>query len=164
MVDGKFSSNWKKANIVPIYKGVNKREPVKLQISVTCEYCCQKMIKIVNDKGQNKRLEENNTMTDKRFTSRKGKECITSLISFYSSDIWDKEKRLMGVQHISRSRKKNVPWIICTGVAIYETTRNTFRTTNSRKGQRFGFPWRITDNETSKINKLLTQSRCEDGT
>ncbi len=75
--------DWKRANIVPIYKGGNRDNsmnyrPVSL-ISVVGKMC----ERIVKD-AWTKYLEDSNVLTSCQFGFRKGHSCSANLLSFYS--------------------------------------------------------------------------------
>ena len=81
--EGKIPEDWKKANIVPIYKGGNKEDPTNyrpVSLTSTIAKICEKVIK----NRWTKHLEENNILNPRQFGFRKGKSCTTNLICFYS--------------------------------------------------------------------------------
>ena len=82
---GKVPQEWKRANIMPIYKNGNKEEPLDYRpVSLTSIVCkiCEKVIK----KQWTDYLERRGIITDKQFGFRTGRSCVTNLFSFYSSD------------------------------------------------------------------------------
>ena len=80
---GKLPMDWKRANIVPIFKGGSKDDPLNFRpVSLTSVVAkmCEKIIKY----RWVKYLEDNMTITNKQFGFREGRSCVTNLISFYS--------------------------------------------------------------------------------
>ena len=80
---GKVPQEWKRADIVPIYKSGNKMEPLNYRpVSLTSILCkvCEDVIK---DKWC-KYLEGENILNEKQFGFRKGKSCVSNLLCFYS--------------------------------------------------------------------------------
>ena len=81
--EGKVPSEWKCANIVPIYKGGNREEPLNYRpVSLTSvvSKMCEKIIK----ERWMKYLVKENILTAKQFGFREGRSCVTNLMSFYS--------------------------------------------------------------------------------
>lgn len=79
---GKVPTDWKRANIVPIYKGGNKEEPLNYRpVSLTSILCkmCERVIK----RRWIKVLEENRLLSPTQFGFREGSSTVTNLISFY---------------------------------------------------------------------------------
>lgn len=80
---GKIPMDWKRANIVPIFKGGSKEDPLNYRpVSLTSVVAklCEKIIK---DRWI-KHLESNRIVTNRQFGFREGRSCVTNLISFYS--------------------------------------------------------------------------------
>ena len=80
---GEVPKDWKRADITPIYKSGNKEEPLNyrpVSLTSTMAKICERIIK---DRWVNY-LEDNKVLTEKQFGFRKGKSCVTNLISFYS--------------------------------------------------------------------------------
>ena len=81
--EGKFPADWKKANIVPIYKGGKREDPMNYRpVSLTSVVAkiCERAVK---DKWM-EYLETNTVLSDKQFGFRKGRSTTNNLISFYS--------------------------------------------------------------------------------
>ena len=81
--EGKVPKEWKRANIVPIYKGGDKTDPLNYRpVSLTSVLgkICETIIK----ERWVKYLEDNRIITDRQFGFRKGKSCVTNLLSFYT--------------------------------------------------------------------------------
>ena len=80
---GKVPKEWKRADIVPIYKSGKKDEPLNYRpVSLTSIVCkiCEKVIK----KQWTKFLENKGILTNKQYGFRKKRSCGTNLLSFYS--------------------------------------------------------------------------------
>ena len=90
--DSRVPKEWKKANITPIYKGGSKEDPLNYRpVSLTSVVAkiCEKVVKV---RWMNF-LEENKLISEKQFGFRKGRSCMTSLISFYSRVIDEVQER-----------------------------------------------------------------------
>ena len=80
---GKVPKEWKRADIVPIFKNGNKEVPLNYRpVSLTSVICkiCEKIIK----KQWTTYLEREGILTDRQFGFRKDRSCVTNLLSFYS--------------------------------------------------------------------------------
>ena len=80
---GEVPEEWKRANIVPLFKSGCKEDPLNYRpVSLTSIVCkiCEKVIK---DRW-NKHLEENKLVSERQFGFRKGRSCVTNLLSYYS--------------------------------------------------------------------------------
>ena len=80
---GKVPREWKRAEIVPIYKSGRKEEPLNYRpVSLTSVICkiCERIIK----KHWTDFLEEHKIIGDSQFGFRKQRSCVTNLLSFYS--------------------------------------------------------------------------------
>ena len=69
--------------MVPIYKSGGKEEPLNYRpVSLTSVVCklCERVIK----KRWTEFLEEHKLLTNRQFGFRKGRSCVTNLLSFYS--------------------------------------------------------------------------------
>ena len=83
LLEGRIPKDWKRADITPFYKVGNKEGPLNYRpISLTSVIAkiCEKIIK----KRWVKHLEKNKVITERQFSFREGRSCITNLISFYS--------------------------------------------------------------------------------
>ena len=81
--EGKMPEDWKRADIVPIYKGGNREDPNNYRpVSLTSVVAkiCERVIK----GDWMKHLEDNKILTDRQFGFREGRSCMTNLVSFYS--------------------------------------------------------------------------------
>ncbi|XP_050692945.1 uncharacterized protein LOC126983856 [Eriocheir sinensis] len=79
---GTVPREWKRAEVVPIYKSGKKEEPLNYRpVSLTSVVCkiCEKLIK-----EQWMRFLEHNLITNNQYGFRKGRSCVTNLLSFYS--------------------------------------------------------------------------------
>ena len=90
----KVPKEWKRADIMPIYKNWNKEEqfnfrPVSLS-SIVCKIC--EIIK----KQWTDYLEREGIISERQFGFRTGRLCVTNLLSFYSRVIDIKQERWMG--------------------------------------------------------------------
>ena len=75
--------DWKRANIVPIHKGRDKEKTLNyIPVSLT-SVVAKTYEKIVKDRWLNF-LEETNTLSSGQFGFRRGRSCITNLLSFYA--------------------------------------------------------------------------------
>ena len=80
---GEVPAEWKKAEVIPIYKNGNKEEPLNYRpVSLTSIVCkiCESVIK----KYWLKFLEDHKLISNSQFGFRKGRSCVTNLLSFYS--------------------------------------------------------------------------------
>ena len=80
---GQVPREWKRANIVPIYKNGCKMEPLNYRpVSLTSILCkiCEEVIK----ERWVAHLEEENVFHEGQFGFRKGKSCVSNLLCFYS--------------------------------------------------------------------------------
>ena len=83
---GKVLKDWKRADIMPIYKNGNKEEPLNYRsVSLTSiiSKICEKVIK----RQWTDYLEREGIISDRQFGFRTGKSCVTNLLSFYSKVI-----------------------------------------------------------------------------
>ena len=83
LTEGKVPKEWKRANIVPLYKGGNKMEPLNYR-PVSLTSVVSKLCETIIKKKWIKYLEEENIITESQFGFRKERSCITNLLSFYS--------------------------------------------------------------------------------
>ncbi len=81
--EGKVPKEWKRANIVPLYKGGNKMEPLNYR-PVSLTSIVSKLCEIVIKNRWVQYLEQENIITEKQFGFRKERSCITNLLSFYT--------------------------------------------------------------------------------
>ena len=83
LLQGKIPKDWKRANIVPIFKGGNKEDPLNYRpvslLSVVGKLC----ERIVKDKWM-EHLEKNGVLTVHQYGFRKGSSCSSNLMAFYS--------------------------------------------------------------------------------
>ena len=75
--------DWKRANVVPIFKSGNKEEPLNYR-PVSLTSLVAKLCERIFKERWTKYLEEMNIITDRQFGFRGGRSCVTNLISFYS--------------------------------------------------------------------------------
>jgi len=89
---GRVPKEWKRADIVPIYKSGRKEEPLNYRpVSLTSVLCkiCEKLIK----KQWVEFLEKQEIIVDGQFGFRKGRSCVTNLLSFYSRAVEEVQER-----------------------------------------------------------------------
>ena len=83
LTKGELPRDWKRANIVPIYKGGSKENPLNYRpvslLSVVGKMC----EKIVKEKWM-RHLEEKNVLTNCQYGFRKGRSCTANLLSYYA--------------------------------------------------------------------------------
>ncbi len=95
LVKGRVPIDWKWADITSIHKTGSKEDPLNyrpvLLTSVVAKIC----EKIIMNRWV-KYLEDNKVITEKQFGFRKGRSCVTNLISFYSRVIDIVQEREMG--------------------------------------------------------------------
>ncbi|MCP3680519.1 MAG: hypothetical protein GY782_09830, partial [Gammaproteobacteria bacterium] len=90
--EGRVPREWKRAHIVPIYKGGNIENPLNYRpVSLTSVMCkiCEGIIK----DDWIRYLESTNRITNAQSGFRKGKSCVTNLLSFYSRVIDEVQER-----------------------------------------------------------------------
>uniref|UniRef100_A0A0P4VWZ9 Reverse transcriptase domain-containing protein n=1 Tax=Scylla olivacea TaxID=85551 RepID=A0A0P4VWZ9_SCYOL len=80
--EGKVPREWKRANIVPIYKGGNKMDPLNYR-PVSLTSIVSKLCEILIKDRWVEYLEDKKIITEKQFGFRKGRPCVTNLLSFY---------------------------------------------------------------------------------
>ena len=90
--EGRVPKEWKRANIVPIFKGGTKTEPLNYR-PVSLTSVVGKLCETVIKEKWVKYLEENEVITNKQFGFRQGKSCVTNLLSFYTRVIDGVDKR-----------------------------------------------------------------------
>ena len=81
--EGRVPKEWKRASIVPIYKGGKRTEPLNYR-PVSLTSVVGKLCEIVIKERWVKYLEEREVITDCQFGFRKGRSCVTNLLSFYT--------------------------------------------------------------------------------
>ena len=89
---GTVPLEWKRAEVVPIYKSGKKEEPLNYRpVSLTriIGKMCDKVIK----KQWIEFLEENKLLSNTQYGFRKGRSCVTNLLSFYSRIIESVQER-----------------------------------------------------------------------
>ena len=80
---GVVPNDWKRADVVPIYKSGKKEEPSNYRpVSLTSVVAkiCERIVK----NRWNEYLERNEVINDRQFGFRKGRSCMTNLMCFYS--------------------------------------------------------------------------------
>ena len=80
---GKLPDCWKWANIVPLYKKGSKENPLNYR-PVSLTSVVSKILERLIRKQWVDYLEENELVTQKQFGFRKGRSCVTNLLSFYT--------------------------------------------------------------------------------
>ena len=81
--EGRVPKEWKRANIVPLYKGGNKMEPLNYR-PVSLTSVVSKLCETIVKNRWIQYLEQENIITESQFGFRKERSCITNLLSFYS--------------------------------------------------------------------------------
>ena len=90
--EGRVPREWKRANIVPIYKGGKKTEPLYYRpMSLTS--VVGKICEIVIKEKWVEYLEGKEVITNSQFGFRKGRSCVTNLLSFYTRVIDEVDNR-----------------------------------------------------------------------
>ena len=77
---GKVPKEWKRADIMPIFKNGNKEKPLNYRpVSLTSIVCkiCEKVIK-----KQSTDYLEREGISDRQFGFRTGRSCVTNLLGF----------------------------------------------------------------------------------
>ena len=86
LTQGKVPKDWKRANIVPIYKSGNRKNPLNYRpvslLSVVGKLC-ERMVK----EAWMTYLEDKKVLTNCQYGFRKGSSCSANLLSFYSKVI-----------------------------------------------------------------------------
>ena len=83
-LQSKLPDVWKKANIVPLYKKGNRQCPLNYRSVSLTSVVCKVIEKLIRKKWVVVvHLEKFNMLTDRQFGFRKGKSCVTNLLSFY---------------------------------------------------------------------------------
>lgn len=89
---GMVPREWKRAEVVPIYKSGKREEPLNYRpVSLTSVICkmCERVIK----KYWTEFLEKHKIIVDSQFGFRKGRSCVTNLLSFYSRVVDEVQER-----------------------------------------------------------------------
>ena len=81
--EGRVPREWKRANIVPIFKGGSKMEPLNYR-PVSLTSVIGKLCEMIIKDRWVQYLEDKEIITDRQFGFRKGRSCITNLLSFYT--------------------------------------------------------------------------------
>ena len=79
---GKIPSQWKQADIVPIYKKGNREDPLNYRPVSLLSIVCKILERIVRDRWV-EHLEKHNMFTDKQYGFRSKRSCVANLLSFY---------------------------------------------------------------------------------
>ena len=83
LASGTVPVEWKRADVVPIYKSGKKEGPLNYRpVSLTSVVC--KMCERVFKSQWTEFLERRELISNKQFGFRKGRSCVTNLLSFYS--------------------------------------------------------------------------------
>ena len=90
---------WKRANIVPIYKGGKKSDPLNYK-SVSLTSVVSKICEILIKEKWVRYLEDNGVISN-----RQGKSCVTNLLSFYTRIIERIHNRGVGGCYLPRYQK-----------------------------------------------------------
>ena len=81
-IEGRVPQEWKRANIVPIYKGGKKTDSLNYRpaslISVV-----SKISEILIKEKWARYFEDNRVISNRQFVFRHGKSCVMNLLSFY---------------------------------------------------------------------------------
>ena len=89
---GILPRDWKRANIVPIYKGGNRSNPLNYR-PVSLTSVLGKMCERVVKDAWMKDLEDRNVLTERQFGFRSGRSCTSNLLAFYSRVIDEVQER-----------------------------------------------------------------------
>ncbi len=104
ITSGSVPEAWKRAEVIPIYKNGGKEEPLNYRpVSLTSVVCkmCERAIK----EQWTKYLEDYKLISNSQFGFRKGRSCVTNLLSFYSRAVDKLQERWMSGLHLSGSEK-----------------------------------------------------------
>ena len=102
---GEVPSEWKRADIIPIYKGGKQDEPLNYRpISLTSIIC--KLCEIILKEQWTKYLENENILSKEQYGFREKRSCVTNLLSFYSRVIEMTQERHGWVDCIYLDLKK----------------------------------------------------------
>ena len=103
--EGKVPKEWKRANIVPIYKSGNKVEPLNYR-PVSLTSIVGKLCEIIIKERWVNYLVKEKIITKKQFGLKKGRSCVTNLLSFYTRVIDGVQERDGWVDAIYLDLKK----------------------------------------------------------
>lgn len=103
--EGNVPEQWKQANVIPVYKGGNKDDPLNYRpISLTSVFC--KLVEgIIKDRWV-QYLEKSKKICEAQYGFRKGRSCVSNLLSFYTRIIEDVQERNGWVDTIYLDLKK----------------------------------------------------------
>ena len=90
--EGRVPKEWKRANIVPIYKGGKKTDTMNYR-PVSLTSIVSKICDILIKEKWVRYLEDNKVISNRQFDFRQGKSCVTNLLSFYTQVIEGIEDR-----------------------------------------------------------------------
>ena len=79
---GKLPEIWKKANIVPLYKKGNRQCPLNYRPVSLTSVVCKLLEKLVRKRWVD-HLEKHEMLSESQYGFRKGKSCVTNLLSYY---------------------------------------------------------------------------------
>ena len=81
--EGRVPKEWKRANIVSIYRGGKKTDPSNHR-PVSLTSVVSKFCEILIKEKWVRYLEDNRVITNRQYRFRQGKSCVTNLLSFYA--------------------------------------------------------------------------------
>ena len=95
LADAKIPLDWKRANVVPIFKKGDKSKVENYRPVSLTSLACKVLESIIKDKLINF-LEENNLIGNTQHGFRKGRSCLTNLLHFldFATESFDKRKQL----------------------------------------------------------------------
>ena len=103
----RIPQEWKRANIVPIYKGGKKTDPLNYRL-VSQTNVVSKICEILFKEKCLRYLENNGVISKRQFGFRQGKPCVTNLLSFYTRVFEGKENRDEWVDAVYLDIKKSI--------------------------------------------------------
>ena len=90
--EGEVPREWKRANIVPIYKGGKKTDPLNYR-PVSLTSVVGKICEIIIKEKWVEYLENKEIIKNSQYGFRKGRSCVTNLLSFYTRVIDEVQER-----------------------------------------------------------------------
>merc|ERR1712035_176262 len=83
LATGILPKDWKRANIVPIYKGGSRGNPLNYRLVSLTSVVGKMCERVVKDEWM-RYLEGSNVLTHKQFGFRSGSSCTANLLAYYS--------------------------------------------------------------------------------
>ena len=105
--EGKVPREWKRADMLPIYKGRNKVEPLNYR-PVSLTSIASKLCEIVFKDRWVQYFEDEKIITERQFGFRKGRSRVTDLLSFHTRVMDGVQERDGWVDALHLHLKKNI--------------------------------------------------------